>query len=133
MEAESVLNIVVDVLHPTQISNWEDFLTLNEASFENFSFTAEIEHFQFEIYTKFTQLVEDSIESCCLKHSISSEQFKDYFRENQSESIVQIFGQVLLMATSFEVFGDICSSTEKRKYMFQILSSWRNQVVSRHK
>ena len=81
-----------------------------------------------ELHLEFEQLIESRVSALCTQHGTTLRDFSAALSGDLADDVaaaVQVFTQVLLLGSEFEVFVDVVRSREKREYFVHILRQWQ--------
>jgi hypothetical protein len=78
-----------------------------------------------ELHLEFEQLIESRIRHICSQNGCTVDEFREALGKQTDDDAAQVFTQVLLLGSEFEVFVDVVRSREKREYFLHILRQWQ--------
>lgn len=78
-----------------------------------------------ELHLEFEQLIESRIGQLCSQNGCTVDEFREALGKQTDDDAAQVFTQVLLLGSEFEVFVDVVRSREKREYFLHILRQWQ--------
>lgn len=90
--------------------------------------TSDNSHKQYEIYTRYTAIIDDIITTACSDNKIQPMVLYELCRNRDDLPVIQAFSQVFLKASAFDVFREMIISDEKIEYLFYMLKGYRNSI-----
>ena len=90
---------------------------------------------QYETYNEFNGFVEGQLHNACDTLGFKNEDFLESCKEltDANNPIVDVFCSLVISSTEFQLFADIMTDANKRKYFIQIIESWRTTLKSHRK
>ena len=80
----------------------------------------------YNVYQRFSNLMEEIIQDSCSIEHIDIEQFYSNCASETLSPAFDVFSKVLLISTDFQTFDDVMRNDEMRRYMFKLWRDWGN-------